>query len=84
MKTIERIIGIREQSKENVPMSSLWYFNEDTVVNSLTTPERKSSRRDSLKMANEKKDHLISIPPERIIFKRENSFVVDWQLSDNF
>lgn len=84
MKTKERIIGIREQSNKNVSMSSLWYFNEDSVANSPLVHERKTGKHDSLKVTNEKKDHLISIPPERIIFKRENSFVVDWQLSDNF
>jgi hypothetical protein len=84
MKTRKRIIGNREQSNENVPMSSLWYFNEDSVANLPLVREKKTGKHDSLKVANEKKEHLVSIPPERNIFKRENSFVVDWQLSDNF
>ena len=79
-------MGIREQSNERMVKENLWYFNEESANNFSSKEEDRDSRKvDSGKKTIKPKDnHLIPKPIGRNRFKRELSFVVDWQLSDGF
>jgi len=82
MKTLKRITGKREQSKGNVPRESIWYFNEETVLDSTPVKSKESGKFDNRKAMNEKNNRL-AYTIERNKPKKESSFVVDWQLSES-
>jgi len=83
MKTLERITGKREQSKGNVPRESIWYFNEETVLDSTPVKSKESAKFDNRRAMSEKNNRLAYMSMERNKPKKESSFVVDWQLSES-
>lgn len=85
MRTRERIISIRKQSKDRVPRENLWYFNESSVTDSSSLSERKAFKRDSYRAIEENYDPFMTKTSERNKLKKKNClFVVDWQMSDSF
>ena len=86
MKKREKIMGINEHSKERIVREKLWYFSEENAdsfnpvkeeVNDLEKPDSYS------KIIRGRNDHLAPRSIGRNRYKRDNSFVVDWQLSDS-
>jgi hypothetical protein len=84
MRTRERIFSIRKQSKDRVPRENLWFFSEDSVLNSSKIPEKKAGKSDSLRVINENYNPFMSKTSERNKLKKECLFVVDWQMSESF
>jgi len=85
MKKREKIMGINEHSKGRIVREKLWYFSEENAdssnsvkeVNDLEKPDSYS------KIIRGRNDHLTPRSIGRNRFKRDNAFVVDWQLSDS-
>ncbi len=84
MRNRERIISIRKHSTGKVSKENLWFFSEDTVLNSTSVPDKRIGKNDSLRTIKENYDPFISKTSERNRLKKECDFVVDWQLSDSF
>lgn len=82
MKAKERNTGFRKHSDENIPISDLWYFSDTTEQHSPAQKKESETYDPSRKVIRGRTDHLISRTPERKTFKRECTFVVDWQLTD--
>ncbi|OFX59822.1 MAG: hypothetical protein A2066_09815 [Bacteroidetes bacterium GWB2_41_8] len=83
MKTRERIISIRKQSKDRVPRENLWYSNESNVMNSSSLSDRKVTKRDNTRMAEENYDPFMTKTSGINRLKKNCLFVVDWQMSDS-
>ena len=84
MRNRERITSIRRHSTGRVSRENLWFFSEDTVLNSTPTSEKRIVKNDSLRPIKENFDTSMSKTSERNRLKKECTFVVDWQLSDTF
>lgn len=83
MRKRERIISVRKHSTGKASNENLWFFSEDSVLNSSPIPEKKSGKHDSLKVINENYNPFMSKTSERNKQKKECAFVVDWQMSDS-
>lgn len=84
MRKRERIISVRKHSTGKASNENLWFFSEDSVLNSSPIPEKKSGKHDSLRVIDENYNPFISKTSERNKQKKECAFVVDWQMSDSF
>lgn len=83
MRTRERIVSIRKQSKDRVPRENLWYFDESSVMNLSSLSEKKVIKRDNYRIPEENYDPFMSKTSERNRLKKNCLFVVDWQMSDS-
>jgi hypothetical protein len=82
MRTRERMKSIRKQSLEQIPRESIWFYSEGIALNSSSVPEKKPGKHVNMMEYNGNNSDLISKTPERSNYKKECSYVVDWQLSD--
>ncbi len=83
MRTRERIVSIRKQSKDRVPRENLWYFNESSVMNLSSLSEKKVIKRDSYRVPEENYDPFMSKTSEKNRLRNNCLFVVDWQMADS-
>jgi len=83
MRTRERIVSIRKQSRDRVPRENLWYFDESSVMNLSSLSEKKVIKRDSYRAIEENYDPFMSKISEKNRLKKNCLFVVDWQMSDS-
>lgn len=80
MRTRERKLNIRRQSKDRVPRENLWFYNGDSILSSTPIPEKRSYQRGSLRTINENYDPFLEKTSEKNQLRNECLFVVDWQM----
>lgn len=79
-------MGIIKQSKEKSGKENLWFFSEEIVGSFSPSVEQEDSGNPEKysRIIKEKNGHLVPKAIEKDRFKRECSFVVEWQLEDSF
>ncbi|MHB9143594.1 MAG: hypothetical protein ACYC25_17160 [Paludibacter sp.] len=83
MKTREKISARRKQSRIELPKKNIWYYTEDFNANQ-AIPKRKPVRDDQLNISQNEYDRYSLDTSDKFRTKRENTFVVDWQMTDVF
>lgn len=81
MKTIKKKSEKNRNSNVNIPRENIWYFTEGTIIENSVEAE-------DIVDNNTKKQSSFNPKPKmqnaNNPIKRENSFVVDWQISGMF
>ena len=83
MKTRRRILGVRRYSTVRSPNINLWFFSEGNTDNQSLQKEIKSVRNDRISIMQEEFGRYSSDQSEQDRSKKECTFIVDWQMSDN-
>jgi len=84
MRAHKHILNIRKQSRIDLPKQNLWFFSENEVLGSSSVTEKKTNRNDRLSILNDDYTRYSQGNSELTRTKKECSFVVDWQLAENF
>jgi len=83
MKTRRRILGVRRYSTVRSPNRNLWFFSDGNIDSQSVPKEIKSARNDRISIMKEDFDRYSSDQSVQDRSKKECTFIVDWQLSDN-
>jgi len=83
MKTRRRILGVRRNSTVRSPNRNLWFFSDGNIDSQSVQKEIKSARNDRISIMKEDFDRYSSDQSVQDRSKKECTFIVDWQLSDN-
>ena len=84
MKTRKHFPAIRKHSRSASPMKNLWFYTEDKSLEQSSVSELDFNSNDRSTIL--RNDYTYNASGKFIVSgtKKECSFVVDWQLEDNF
>lgn len=78
----KRILVRRNQSRIETPKENIWFYSEGSQAAPPIINQKKSSRNNWKSVAREETESRSLDEPQRMVAKKTNLFVVDWQMSE--